>query len=215
MRNFKIRHCVMVFLAIASIVMTGCAGKQMTRAEQLALRDKSREAAVNTYQGFTKDQVIEAAEKTLRLIDPTDAVFTHTEDKMVMTRPYSLFLGVSSVHGYDFWIMEFKEKENQTIETTVTVVTIQNSGPFAQMPKIPPLGGVGVSQSTLSEAEAKAFYKRLDYMLGIEKQWMTRADALKMAEENGYVTNIGAYGGHFNFLCGDNWYGIADKSPNS
>lgn len=210
----RIMNGFIVMLIAFVMFLSGCgAGKQMSREDQLALRERLKTASTNTYTGFTKEQIFKASEKVMTLIDPADANFSYAENRMVMTRAYSVFLGLHSVHGYDFWILDTKENDDKSISATVIMCKVQSSGAFASKPEIPGLGNVTVNQSSLSEAEARIFFKRLDYMLGIEKTWMTKELAMNFVAENKLFTSIGSVGGHLPFICGDNWFGVEDKGP--
>lgn len=85
-----------------------------------------------------------------------------------MKKYYTLFLVFNAVPGYDFWIVDFVEKNSNEFLVSVIVTTVQDVGMFATLPQSPILSNITIQESTLSEAEAKIFFKRIDYFLGID-----------------------------------------------
>jgi hypothetical protein len=198
----------LTLILVTLIISVGCMPpRQLTREEQLLSLHKKTNVAQKAYPDISKDKLIAASESVLKLVDPNDVVFFHNDDGFIMRRFYTCFMLFNNVFGYDYWHVDVIQRDGINI-LEVRAEVRQNMGMFATVPTEPPKKNLTVEESVLSEAEYILFFKRIDYMLGIEQKWMTCEEARGYIKENKYNGNI-------MFLCGDNYFGIEDRSPES
>lgn len=191
-------------------VVSGCTQKKLSREEQLAIKARNSAAAVQVYEGYTVDELAKAAEKVLYLIDPSDMKVTHNKNSVIGNRYYWLCMLIGNTVGYDTWVINFEEKENKCIEVSILVATIQKNGLLPSLPTPVATNSLTFETSALCEAEARLFYERLEYFLGKELTWRTCEKSKEWAKEND-LQIIESCG--LPFMCGHNWFGIEDKTP--
>lgn len=221
------KRLLLLFVCVIPLLVSGCATKQLTREEQLAMQQRNMKAAVRNYQGFTKNEIANAAEKVLYLIDPADSKIIHQEDKVINYRYFIIYLGLGSDVGYDTWVVTMKELEDKSIDVSVMVGTISNSGLFITAPQPKSLAELNFETDALDEAESMLFFERLDYFLGTNPNWRSCENVKEWVRENNYQGIAQeAYSRHLYpiytapfgdyelpLICGHNWVGIEDKSP--
>ena len=78
-------------LSLMLFAVSGCAQKKLSREEQLAIQERNSSAAVQIYEGFTVDQLANAADKVLYLIDPGDMIIEHKTNKIIAHRKHFTF----------------------------------------------------------------------------------------------------------------------------
>jgi hypothetical protein len=85
-------------LGLVALFAMGCATTrpQLSREEWLAVTSR-------TYDGVTKEQVLEAAERLFRLADGDDFVISHTEEGLYATRNWLVYLILAGAMGTDYW----------------------------------------------------------------------------------------------------------------
>ena len=215
-----------LLICISMLIISGCSVKQLSREEQLAIQQNNMKAASKNYKGFTKNEIANAAEKVLYLIDPTDAKIIHQENKVINYRYFVMYLGFGSIVGYDTWVVTMKELKDKSFDVSVMVGTISNSGLFVTIPQPKSSAELNFETNALDEAESMLFFERLDYFLGINPNWRSWENIKKWVEENNYQGIAQeAYSRHLYpiytpfknnelpLICGHNWVGIEDKSP--
>jgi len=205
-------------LIVLCFLLIGCAGKQMTRQDQMDFNNKKIKAATREYKNIPKETIVDAMVKVLTLMDSADASFEYSNDGFIMERYFMLFAVLNATYGYDYWIINFDEKTPETISATVIVTSVFNVGLVIGPPARPVLSNIKPIDTVLSEAEAMLFFNRVDYFLGKNDQWISCKEALAFAESNNYKTNYydfkGKIFGHYPYICGDNYIGIEDNRPN-
>jgi len=151
------------------IFAAGCATKpSMTREEFLA-------ATTRTYDK-SPDEILNSAQKLLQLADGDDFNFSHSEDGLDASRNWMIYLVFSAAFGNDVW--QVKTAKQPDGKTKVFVSASTNPGST-----LAPLGtGVGTVPGTAGNtvqgtALYDLFYSRLEYLLGINKEWMTCRDS--------------------------------------
>lgn len=210
------KKLLLLFICIFPFIVSGCATKQLTREEQLAMQQRNMKAAVRNYQGFTKNEIANAAEKVLYLIDPADAKIIHQEDKVINYRHYYAF---AAGFGYDTWIVTVKELENKSFDVSVMVGFSQSFGllGIAPVPQAKTPAEINFETNALDEAESMLFFERLDYFLGINPNWRSCENIKEWVKENNYQgmfqDTLGTSRLELPLMCGHNWFGIEDKSP--
>jgi hypothetical protein len=171
-------------------LLFGCATQQpLTREEALKQRSELLTVTTKTYPGCTKEDVLKASEKILRLAD-SDFKFRHTENAIIGDRPWGWYFLIDCITGWDTWVIASEEKDGTT---RVAVRTIQDKAGFPAMVTGSSLKGTGewtvdklpnLEDAIQSKALYQVFFKRLDYMLGKEKKWMGCTEARTYVEEN-------------------------------
>ena len=193
-----------IVIIITSIL--GCAQqKQLTRDEQLALHNRKLESCSKLYKKFTKEELLLAIEKVLTLIDPSDVTFIHKENGLMMSRKYTFYLILVAVWGTDYWLIQ-TIPENNGVRVTLRGTTVQKQALGPSSGSVPQKLDYPIDSSIFSEAECRVFFKRLDYMLGLEDKWLDCNKAKLFAKQIGIKDT-------FMFMCGDNWFGVNSKNP--
>lgn len=144
-----------ILLLCAFVGIAGCASKkQMTRAEYMA-------ATQRTYSQ-TPEQIFTATEKLFRLNDGDDYTITHKKDEMTAIRNWETFYVFAAAAGSDTWTVKTEPAESGKVRVTADANTVggANSG---GMKTLPPTG----------PAVYELFFRRLDYLLGLRKDWTT------------------------------------------
>lgn len=190
----------MLALLCAVFVIAGCATQHppMTREEWL-------NTTTRYYEGKTKDEVLNAAEKLFTLSDGDDYKFQHTDDALYASRQWTVYLVLAAASGTDNWVVTAKETD-KGVKTTVRVATQESA--FAPMPTTGgdasvgtiPVAGTPVQGTTLYEL----FWARMDYLLGLRPDWMT-------CEESNARRQNGDTWGLSHQLC--NSFNVKDQAP--
>lgn len=86
-----------IAIILFSLVLAGCMPKRdMSREDWLQM-------STRTFPNTTTEQVYKTSETVLRLSDPSDVMFSHTEDKMLGQRRFMIYSILSATVGkYDF-----------------------------------------------------------------------------------------------------------------
>lgn len=174
--------------------------------------------ALKNYAGVTKAELVKAIENVLYLIDPTDAKIVQQNDTVISYRYYSDKIRDKYISGYDTWAVTIKEQKNKSFEVAVMIGIAQDfsTSPHSSVqPKTP--AQLYFNINALDEAESRLFFERLDYFLGKNPAWRTCENIQTWVKENNYKgmfqdTSV-SNRLDLPFICGHNWYGIEDKSP--
>jgi hypothetical protein len=149
-----------VTLMIACAVVVGCA-----KQPQLTL-DQWREVTTRKYEGVTRDQVLEAAEKVFELASPNYECVP-TKDGLIAQRNWSTYLIISAAYGHFRWNIETEEETPGVI--TVTAHCDGSAGSYAYA------SSMGPQQLIVKETGVyQLFWARMDYVLGRRTHWVTR-----------------------------------------
>ena len=160
-------------IAVAAILLAGCAAPQphMTRAEYLQVTQR-------TYEGKTPDDVYLAAEKLFTMADGDDFKFFHTEEAMVATRPWLIYLVLAASSGVDTWTIRAREVDGATkvsaaLNTSMSsIVPVPTTGGDMSAGTMPSMAG-----NVPGTAIYDVFWARMDYLLGKTDHWMTCKEA--------------------------------------
>lgn len=197
---------VFMLLLLLIFTISGCAQKKLSREEQLAIQERNSAAAVQIYEGFTVDDIAQAAEKVLYLIDPGfDTDIKHLKNSVVSHRRYMIYMVLSAVMGVDTWVVRIEEKT-----PTIHEVSVAADGVFAGliMPSPVSVEDTHPNSTKLPEASAKLFFERLDYFLGKQAVWRSCKNSEAWAKHLDYFTDPHE---PLAFIC--NGVGIEDKTP--
>jgi len=150
------------------LFLMGCATPrpQLSREEWLAVSSRN-------YEGVTKDQALNAAEKLFRLADGDDFKIVHTEDGLYATRNWGAYMVIAFVAGTDYWQVKVTPTNNG-IKAFVQVNT-QSQGAMpmtttdgAMTATMMPMSGSPVEGTAIYDV----FWSRMDYLLGKRPDWM-------------------------------------------
>lgn len=174
--------------------------------------------ALRNYASVTKDELAQAAEKVLFLIDPTDAKIVQQNDMIISYRYYSDKIRDKYISGYDTWVVTVKEQKDKSFDVAVMVGTAQDfsTSPNSSIqPKTP--AELYFHINALDEAESMLFFERLDYFLGRNPTWRSCENIQTWVQENNYKGKFQdtALSSRLDLplICGHNWYGIEDRDP--
>lgn len=171
----------MLALLCAVFVIAGCATQHppMTREEWL-------NTTTRYYEGKTKDEVLNAAEKLFTLSDGDDYTFQHTDDALYASRQWTMYFVIGFAQGNDNWVVSAKETDKGVKATVRAAIQSSSVAPMATTggdfsAATIPLSGTPVTGNSLYEL----FWARMDYLLGKRSDWMTceEADARKKSGE--------------------------------
>lgn len=174
--------------------------------------------ALKNYAGVTKAELAKAVENVLYLMDPTDAKIVRQDDAVINYRYYSDKIKDKYISGYDTWVVTIKELKNKSFDVAVMVGIAQDFSTLEHssvQPKTP--AQMYFKINALDEAESILFFERLDYFLGKNSAWRSCENIQTWVKENNYKGMLQdtavSSSGDLPFICGHNWYGIEDKSP--
>ncbi len=144
--------------AVIVSILSGCAiqpPNQLSRSEWVAESQR-------TYK-VTPDEVIEAAERVFKLSDGNDYRFQPHDNGIVATRGWSYYLVFAAGFGSTKWKIDTIEKEpGNTLAKADT--SVQHSMVFGPSSGYDPIPG---------NAIYRIFWSRMDWMLGLRKDWPT------------------------------------------
>jgi hypothetical protein len=159
-------------------VLSACASTpEPTREEYLS-------RTTRTYDQ-SRETVIAAAERVLRLADGDHFTFQHRYEGFTATRRWLIFAVIMAVTGNDYWSVTVTEEPTGS-RIHVDVGQVENA--TGMMPTVggtpgaPPSYGVasfpGNAKPLTSAALYGLFFDRMDYMLGLRADWPTCAAVL-------------------------------------
>jgi hypothetical protein len=167
----------------AVLALAGCAQPHVIRDRSDFLAEATR-----TYQGETRERVIQAAQTVLRISDPTDFEFRNTLNGFTGLRRYFVYAVLAAASGREKW--EFlAEPTPDGVRASVSISEAgETSGGYSRTP---------YENAMLSIPLVRLFWVRVDYVLGRAPEWKTCDEAATELEQT--KTNIAeALGG----LCG-------------
>lgn len=174
--------------------------------------------ALKNYAGVTKAELAKAVENVLYLMDPTDAKIVRQNDEIINYRYYSDKIKDKYIFGYDTWVVTITEQKNNSFDVAVMVGIAQDFSASAHssiQPKTP--AEMYFKINALDEAESMLFFERIDYFLGKNQNWRSCENIQVWVNENNYQGKFQntavSNSGDLPFICGHNWYGIEDKTP--
>ena len=145
----------------------------LSRIEQNSIYEQLEKASKKKYNKHTKKDVMDACYQVLSLMDPRDSLFQHGPDIIVMKRTWFLSLGIITSISNDYWIVKFIDTPQGTLVTLRTISKGKDSGLFdlSIYPEELESTNLTIHQSCLLEGDYYTFFKRVDYMLGVEPVW--------------------------------------------
>lgn len=186
-------------LILVLIALTGCAAppKQLTRDEWI-------NATTRAYPGASKEQVLAASEKLLRLADGNDFDIRHTESGITATRAWTAYAVIVAVSGTDYWDIR-TDQIGDGVKVSVQVSTqTQSTGPMQMGSTWMPVNSTTPGTPAYGVAIYDVFFSRLDYLLGKSGKWMTCKEADERVKTN-------ATWGNNEALC--NSFNVTDAHP--
>ena len=186
-----------MILSVLILMLAVCQAvpqKTMTRDEWLSARTR-------IYNGKTEGEALSAAERLFRLADGNDFTITHSASDLRATRDWIVYLVIMGQRGTDGWRVEARQKGNQ-----VGVAVQLATGRISMMPGA--YGSVYSEAGSAKQVEGDAiytlFFRRLEYLLGLESEWLTCS---RMQE----LITKGTAWGEIEALC--NSFNVTDTHP--
>lgn len=178
-------------IAAVTFACAGCAAPQLTREQWIA-------ATTRTLDSATKEEVIAAAERVLRLADGDDFVIVHTDAGFQATRRWSIFVVIAAENGTDHWTFEARESGG-SVKASVTVSKV-SGGTMGVSPTTSPgiystMTVPGSGALVNGPAAYELFWERVNYLLGRQTAWPTcsiadaRAQAGRTWGDNSVLCN--------------------------
>lgn len=155
------------FLALVMVMAlgVGCAQKKPLTPEEIAAeRERQIAATTRIYEGKTPEEVLLAAATVFRLADD-DYTVSHSQNSIQAKRGWYHFFTLALSSGTDDWIVTATEEANGTKVVTQCVHEM------IQM-RVGP-------QTVTNEGLYNLFYQRLEYLMGINQEWLTCKEAKK------------------------------------
>lgn len=181
--------------------LTGCATQPpMTRDQTVA-------ATTRVYAGLTPRQVLDAAERVLRLADESDFTFAYGDNSLTAMRKWMLYLVLGASIGSDHWQITAEQIGPDTRLRAIVATTQQDIMPLSITPAVwVPMTMPADSRLVQGTAIYDAFFARVDYMVGLRPTWMS-------CKEADARVSAGQVHGTNEALC--NSFNMADATPSA
>jgi len=164
---------IFLIMFSAAFIFVGCTAlKPMTREEYLDVTQR-------VYTDTNQNNVFAAAEKLFNLADKSDFVLQHTENSIIGTRQWSMYLILTAVFGSDHWKVSAIDVGGVTkVSVMVTTASSQSLGIFdAESGTVDTFMTPGLNgKPPVGPAVYELFWARMDYLLGKSDKWMTCED---------------------------------------
>ena len=168
--------------------LEACATSPKTSKEEMLA------ATTRTYEGVSSQQVIQAAEQLLKLVDESRFIFSREDHQLTATRSGQLFTQLGATKITAVWVVQTQEKGKSTL------VTIDGG-----WKKTLPSSGLRLNlRRPKGTAVYTLFWNRLDTLLGQSNEWTTCKEMKKLIEQ-------GEASGDIRMLCAR----ADDKLPES
>lgn len=159
-----------LFIIIVALMLTACAThREITRAEFVS-------ATTRTYDK-TSEEVLLAAEKLFKLADGDDFKLQHTEDSIIATRNWILYVVIGASTGTDQWLVKTTKTPDSKTKISIAV-GISTSQLLPGFNQVVTMNGVA-GEPPYGIAAYDLFFRRLEYLLGLRSEWTT----CKMADD--------------------------------
>lgn len=191
----------LIVIVLLSVMLSSCVS-----ARPPLSRDEWLRMTTRTYDNITKEQILAAAERVLRLADGNDFMVAHSDEGFVASRNWSVYLVLAASFGTDVWQLRAAEygpagtKVSVSVSTQVGAVGGVAAGPGAAAPMTTPAAGGAVNGPAVYEV----FWARMDYLLGRSPVWMDCRAA-------NHQVSTGVVWGDNSALC--NSFNIKDDVP--
>lgn len=181
----------LLIAALTTVILSGCA---VTSSGLTG--DQLYELTHRTYEGVSKDQVLSAAQKLLRLADGDDFKITRTEYDVSATRNWVNLLSFIN-QGTDYWKIDVIEESG---EVMIAVNVYTEAGMISNWGS-----NINVKKDLIeTTALYDVFWARLEYLIGKRDDWMS----CEKADER---IKLGITSGSNDALC--NSINIDDDTP--
>jgi len=175
MKTFLVGALIMV------IGLGGCATKPKMSEEEM------KAATTRTYEGVSSEQVMQASEKLLKLVDESRFKFNRDDKQLTATRSGQVFTNIGKADVTAVWLVKTQEKDKST------VVTLEAGWKRQSL-------STGVTSRNVKKPEGTAvyslFFNRLDNLLGQSNEWITcegMKKAIQQGEASGDIRMLCAY----------------------
>lgn len=178
------RKAVLLLMVVACCGMVGCAVKQLTREEYLALNEATDVARIREYPGVSKDRMIAACESALKASDNKYEITQHMPDGFYAKRNWMVYMVIAAAWGDNHWKIIVEDKNGGSmVEARSWQGASVGANPF-------PVSFPGKTENEYytSPTLYKLFFDRVDYFLGLRSDWAT----CKNAEKNMHQYEQGA-----------------------
>lgn len=167
-------------LVVVLATLVGCAQKQITREEYMALKAINDQERVRVY-AVDRETVLAAAEIVLSSSDNDYMPMRHDDNSLTMHRRWFQYLVFAAGYGEDFWKISTEERDGTTV-VTATAWPGQTAGGIIPVP----LGTAGSEEvHYISPPIYRLFFSRMDYVLGLSGQWVDCSTAKKTMNPEG------------------------------
>lgn len=174
--------------------------------------------AIRNYTGCSKQELMHAIKNVLYLMDTKNAKIILQDNAVINYRFYSDTVKNGYIFGYDTWVVNIEEQKDKGFAVSVMVGIAQEltvTPASSLRPKTP--DELYFNINALDEAQSALFFERLDYFLGRNPHWRTCENIQSWVKENNYKGKFQdtavTSSSDLPFICGHNWYGIEDNSP--
>lgn len=160
-----------VLLICVSLI--GCANhkKKATLEEMDTILRLNKEQATRFYPGKTQQEVRKASQQVFELLDPADVKFDLRDNELLVTRFYMVYAVLSAALGRDWYSVSFESEQSGTkatfgFDTAFSAGIIVAPIPESFKSKIP-------ASTSNNPSDFKLFHDRVEFMLGLRKDWVT------------------------------------------
>jgi len=154
-------------IALAALTLAGCAPPKPDRTQLTALDEATKKSMTRTYKGFTSEQLIAAAENTLKHSDKDYSITSRRKDGFFASRSWAFFFFPFTGFQKDVWHIQ--------AEGNKITAKAWNGGTQILTPCCIFTPGMNPSLSGdiyfLSPPLYDLFFDRLDYFLGRRSDW--------------------------------------------
>lgn len=177
-----------ITILLSLLSLFSCAtSRQLTREEWETVAQKK-------YNNIEKSKLIAAAESVMKLADNDDFKFSYTQNGILGSRKWLVYMVLAASMGVDNWLFEVTEKNGDTVASLqlsrqagdMTGYSVGNSSGVVTTPNM--------GYPAMETASYDLFWRRLDYMLGLTTTWTSCKDE----EEN--IKKKLAWG-NISYLC--------------
>lgn len=177
--TFNIKK-LLISVLLSLAFLTGCATKkEQSFSEMSGALDLNKSTSAITYKGKTPQEVLQASHKVLYMLDPgLDMAFDISDNKLYAKRAWVVYLVVWSVIGIDQYNVTVEKVQDGTKSTfAFGSDSAPIIGPANSFKK-----NLEVGRSE-NPADFKLFHDRVEYFLGLRKDWVT-CEVAKKAQKD-------------------------------
>ncbi len=171
-----------MILILILIIFQSCAQKrpEMSRVEW-------RNISTHEYRDNSKEEILIAAEKVIKAADPDDIKFARYDYGFTADRGWWYHMLITSLNGVNTFSFKVYKEKNDQIIARLEMNAAFGTGVYNQIP-------LSTVQEGYGNFTYVVFWKRLNYELGLTKEWYTCKQALKDYDEGKlYFTDDPAY----------------------